>query len=60
MLFVLFINDLPDATAACGIPTAVYADDTKIYRSLSKKSDSVNVQLARSNLAKWKTTTKTT
>ena len=35
LLFIIFINDLPDA-AIGDVFTSLYADDTKIYRNINK------------------------
>ena len=36
MLFVLFINDLPDCVRSC---IHIFADDTKIYHTVISKDD---------------------
>ena len=52
MLFVVFINDLPDS-----IPdkttAALYADDTKLYRSIVSVADCEDQQQALTNLDTW-------
>lgn len=45
MLFVLFINDLPDV--------ALYADDTKALSSITPEDDAQHLQQALFNLATW-------
>ena len=50
LLFTLFINDLPDE-ATDGVKTALYADDTKLYRNVSSTEHchliQVTLQFAR-------------
>ena len=52
MLFVVFINDLPDS-----IPdkttAALYADDTKLYRSIVSVADCEDQQQALTNVDTW-------
>ena len=52
MLFVVFINDLPDS-----IPdkttAALYADDTKLYRSIVSVADCEDQQQALTKLDTW-------
>jgi hypothetical protein len=52
LLFVIFINDLPEL-----IPnqskTALFADDTKLYRSISSISDCESLQRDISSLNYW-------
>jgi hypothetical protein len=52
LLFVIFINDLPEF-----IPnqakTALFADDTKLYRSISSISDCESLQRDISSLNDW-------
>ena len=45
VLFVLFINDLPDVMPS-GTQTALYADDTKLYRCVVSFSDCEQLQQA--------------
>jgi hypothetical protein len=52
VLFVVFINDLPES-----IPekkhAALYADDTKLYRSIVSVADCEDQQQALNNLDTW-------
>ena len=43
VLFILFINDLPEAVSN-GIIAALYADDTKLYKNITSVDDSENLQ----------------
>ncbi|CAB4027200.1 Hypothetical predicted protein [Paramuricea clavata] len=52
LLFVIFINDLPDSIQE-QTSSALYADDTKLYRSISSQSDCENLQCDISNLNTW-------
>ena len=52
LLFVIFINDLPDSIQE-QTSSALYADDTKLYRSISSQSDCENLQRDISNLNTW-------
>jgi len=50
LLFILFVNDMPDAVH-CGIQ--MFADDTKIYRSVSTLHDHEDFQHDLDNLCHW-------
>ena len=52
LLFVIFINDLPDSIQE-QTSSALYADDTKLYRPISSQSDCENLQRDISNLNTW-------
>jgi len=52
MLFRLFINDITNITAN-GVFTKLYADDLKLYASLTSLDDCHNLQVALSNLLIW-------
>lgn len=51
MLFLLFVNDLPDVVNSSSI--ACYADDTKIYKRIDSISDSTDLQTDLENLVLW-------
>ena len=53
MLFIIFINDLPSALPH-GILTALYADDTKLYRSILSYLVADKLQQALTNLDSWR------
>ena len=50
MLFVLYINDLPESVIS---HTFLFADDTKMYNIISKPSDCELLQGDLKNLAQW-------
>lgn len=52
LLFTIFINDLPDATAG-GAMAALYADDTKAYRSIKGVEDCISLQNTLTNMNAW-------
>ncbi len=52
ILFVLFINDLPSGLDP-GTNMAMYADDTKIWRSIISQSDHIQLQKDIEYLNKW-------
>ena len=52
LLFVLFINDLPDVVKP-GVRAALYADDAKIYSAVQLVPDCVAVQESLSNMDVW-------
>ena len=52
LLFVLFINDLPDA-AKNGSDVFLYADDTKIYRKIKSAEDCAKLQEDLDGLRSW-------
>ena len=45
LLFVIFINDLPDVVKS-GVQSALYADDTKIFSAVQYDGDCVALQEA--------------
>lgn len=52
LLFVIFINDLPDVLPG-ETSSALYADDTKLYRNIQSVADCVCLQQASTNLDTW-------
>ena len=52
ILFIIFINHLPSALPD-GTLTALYADDTKLYRSILLYLDADKLQQALTNLDSW-------
>jgi hypothetical protein len=50
VLFVIFINDLPDVVNSL---CSMYADDTKIYGTAETEDDSVIIQKDLDNLVDW-------
>ena len=52
LLFVLFINDLPDGLSS-GTEISLYADDTKIWRKISSLSDCMSLQADIDHLNSW-------
>ena len=52
ILFVIFINDLPDILPDQKL-AALYADDTKLYKSITSIGDCENLQQALTELDQW-------
>ena len=52
LLFIIFINDLPDA-AIGDVFTSLYADDTKIYRNINTIDDCMSMQKTLTNMHTW-------
>ncbi len=50
LLFVIFINDLPDSVIS---DIFLFADDTKIYRVIKSAEDQANLQKDLDNLSEW-------
>ncbi|KAK6167371.1 hypothetical protein SNE40_021416 [Patella caerulea] len=50
ILFVIYINDMPDCVLA---PTYLFADDTKIYAEIKNKDDSNSLQYDLDKLQQW-------
>ena len=49
-LFLIFINDLPDTVHSL---VKIFADDTKIFTSVNKESDTLKIQSDLDALSKW-------
>ena len=52
LLFVIFINDLPDFTVK-EIETALYADDTKLQDTITSTNDCERLQQSLTNIDHW-------
>ena len=52
ILFVIFVNDLPDILPDETL-AALYADDTKLYKSITSVGDCENLQQALTDLDQW-------
>ena len=50
LLFLLFINDLPDIVHSC---VKIFADDTKLYSSIENEGDKNKLQLDLNNAIEW-------
>jgi hypothetical protein len=54
LLFILYINDLPDILSYNTL-CAIFADDTKIYRHINSHQDHLILQRDINNIHKWST-----
>ena len=52
LLFIIFINDLPD-NVSYSTNSALYADDSKLYREVTSISDCQSLQDDLTELEKW-------
>ena len=52
LLFIIFINDLPDV-AICDVFTSLYADDTKVYCNINTTEDCMSMQKTLTNMDTW-------
>ena len=52
LLFTIFINTLPDSLSPAS-KTALYADDSKVYRPITSPVDSMALQQDLNNLDVW-------
>ena len=50
ILFVIFINDLPDAVTST---TKIFVDDTKLFRAIRGHEDREKLQNDLNQLVKW-------
>ena len=50
ILFILYINDLPDVISCV---SKLFADDTKLYRSVDSYGDSDTIQMDLYKLDNW-------
>ena len=50
MLFIYFINDLPEVTT---VTTKIFADDTKAYTAIKNDQDQANLQTTIDNMYRW-------
>jgi exonuclease III len=55
LLFILYINDLPDLLSYNTL-CAIFADDTKIYRHINSHQDHIILQRDINNIHAWSTT----
>ena len=53
ILFLLYVNDLPDAV--CSSTIATFADDTKLFKRIASNTDSNKLQEDLNNLEQWTT-----
>ena len=53
LLFVLFINDLPDVVNNLICKLLTFADDTKIVSKISSTNDHINLQTNLNNIINW-------
>ena len=53
LLFVIFINDLPDAIHEHTSTAALYADDTKLHRTILAAKDCDILQQDLTSLNNW-------
>ena len=51
LLFLIFINDLPDSVVKSF--TGVFCDDTLLAKKITKQSDSEDLQSDLNNVVKW-------
>jgi hypothetical protein len=51
LLFLIFINDLPDVLTSC--KSLLYADDLKLYRPIRNKTDEESLQADINALCDW-------
>ena len=52
LLFIIFINDLPDVAIGDGF-TSLHAEDTKVYRNINTIEDCMSMQKTLTNRDTW-------
>ena len=55
VLFLLYVNDLPDKISSSSI--AAFADDTKIFKRISSITDNIHLQEDLNSLVQWSCST---
>ena len=55
VLFLLYVNDLPDAVSSSTVAT--FADDTKLFKTIACKADSLKLPEDLNTLTQWSTST---
>ena len=55
LLFVIYINDLPELCASLDDSSKLYlyADDAKIFKVVSKKTDQLDLQAIMNTVKTW-------
>ena len=56
LFFIIFINDLAEILAKCGIMHLMYADDLTIFLKIKSAEDSTRLQTGLDCLYKWSST----
>ena len=53
VLFTIYAYDLPESVSSFGVQCKMFADDVKIYKSVSCEEDARNLQLAINTIVSW-------